>query len=299
MAVSEKQMLEPITPTGAEADQRARTEPRQVHVIQAGKTVGSRVLELWQYRELLYFLAWREVKLRYRQTVLGALWAILQPLITMAIFALLFGRLAGLERRTGDTPYPLYVFIGLAPWTFFANALTNSSTSLIGNVNLVTKVYFPRLIIPMAAVGAGLVDLAISLFVLVVLAAVYGVIPSLSMLVVPVLIVGVALTAAGVGALFAAMTVAYRDVRYALPFAIQCWLFVTPVIYPSSIVPEQWRWVWFMNPMAGFIDALRAAFLGKPLPWAELGMATLTAAFLFAIGAIYFRRVERSFADII
>ncbi len=261
--------------------------------------MGTRVRELWQYRELLYFLTWREVKVRYRQTVLGAVWAILQPLMTMAIFAVLFGRLAGLQRHTGDIPYGLYVYLGLAPWMFFANALTNSSGSLIGNVNLVTKVYFPRIIIPLSAVGAGLIDLAISLLVLLVLAMAWGVVPSISALLLPLFVLGITVTATGVGALFAALTVAYRDVRYALPFLVQCWMFVTPVIYPSTIVPERWRWLLFLNPMAGFTDGIRAGFLGMPLPWPAIGLATALAIGLFVLGSSYFRRVERSFADVI
>jgi lipopolysaccharide transport system permease protein len=299
VALPDNKLVEPLAGAHADPDPVARPERARVQVIEAGKTLGTRLAELWHYRELLYFLAWREVKVRYRQTVLGALWAILQPLLNMAIFALLFGRLAGLDRRTGDTPYALYVYLGLAPWTFFANALNNSSSSLIGNVNLITKVYFPRIIIPLAAVGAGLIDLAISLSVLVVLALVYGVTPSFSMLLVPFLVAGVAVAATGVGALFAALTVAYRDVRYALPFLVQCWMFVTPVIYPSSIVPEKWRWILYLNPMSGFTDGLRAAFLGQPIPVLEVAMAGAIAVLCFMIGAAYFRRVERGFADVI
>lgn len=290
---------ETLTPPLAEPEVARTGEEPKAQVIEPGRSLATRLTEIWRYRELLYFLAWREVKVRYRQTILGALWAILQPLLTMAIFSLLFGRLAGLDKRTGDVPYPVYVYLGLAPWMFFANAVTNSSMSLIGNVNLVTKVYFPRLIIPLASVGAGVIDLAISLSMLGVLAAVYGVAPSLSIALVPLLVLGIMVTATGVGALFAALTVAYRDVRYALPFVIQCWLFLTPVIYPSSIVPERWRWLLFLNPMAGYSESMRAAFMGSPVPWAELGMAVAVSALFLVVGAAYFRRVERSFADVI
>jgi len=224
---------------------------------------------------------------------------LLQPLITMVIFAVLFGRLAGLESRTPGVPYSLYVLLGLAPWTFFANALTNSSQSLVANTSLVTKVYFPRLLIPVSAVGAGLVDAAISFALVLVFALFQGVTPSWSTLLVPLLLAGVAVTATGVGALFAALTVAYRDVRYALPFLVQCWMFVTPVIYPASIVPSRWRWALDVNPMSGYTEGIRAAFLGRTIPWGAVMLSAALSALLLVIGAAYFRRVERGFADVI
>lgn len=276
----------------------AESKPLPVQFIAAGRS-RTRWAELWRYRELVYFLSLREVKLRYRQTALGVLWVVLQPLITMIIFAVLFGRLAGLESRVPGTPYALYVFLGLAPWTFFANALTNSSSSLVANTSLVTKVYFPRVLIPLSAVGAGLVDAAISFALVLVLSLVYGVVPSWSTLLVPLFVAGIGVAATGVGALFSALTVAYRDVRYALPFLIQCWMFVTPVIYPATIIPDEWRWVLHMNPMAGYIAGIRAAFLGQPLPWIDLGTATALSVAFLIVGAAYFRHVERSFADVI
>lgn len=255
--------------------------------------------EIWRYRELLYFLTWRDVKIRYKQTVLGAAWAMLQPFMAMVVFSLFFGRLAGLSARTGGTPYPIYVYAGLLPWTFFANAVTNSGSSLIGSSHLITKVYFPRLIIPLAAVGAGLVDLGVSFFVLLALMAFYGTALSWQLAMVPLFLAGTIMAATGVGSLLAALTAVYRDFRYVVPFMIQLWMFVTPVIYPSSIVPEQWRWLLSLNPMTGLIDGFRSAFLARPFDWPQIGISFGVAVLLFLAGAAYFRGVERRFADII
>jgi len=255
--------------------------------------------ELWQFRELLYFLTWRDVKIRYKQTALGAAWAVLQPFLTMVVFALFFGRLAGLDRKTGGVPYPIYVYAGLLPWTFFASALAASGNSLVGSSNLITKIYFPRLSIPLAAVGAGLVDLAVSFTVLVGLMLFYRTPLSWQLLLVPLFLAGTVLVATGVGALLAALTVAYRDFQYVVPFMIQLWLFVTPVIYPSSIVPERWRWVLFLNPMAGLIEGFRAAFLARPLDWPAIALSVLISLGLFLAGTAYFQQVEDRFADII
>jgi lipopolysaccharide transport system permease protein len=255
--------------------------------------------ELWRYRELLYFLTWRDVKVRYKQTVLGAAWAILQPLLTMIVFSLIFGRLAGLGTKTGGIPYPIYVYAGLLPWTFFANAIGSSGNSLVGSANLVTRVYFPRLIIPLAAAGAGLVDLAVSFTVLLALMLYYGTALSWQLLLAPLFLVGVLLTATGVASVLSALTVAYRDFQYVIPFLVQLWFFVTPVIYPSSILPEPWRWLLALNPMAGLIDGFRAAFLARPLEWPHIGVSLAVSALLFLSGAAYFHTVERRFADII
>jgi lipopolysaccharide transport system permease protein len=260
---------------------------------------GVRWSELWLHRELLYFLTWRDLKIRYKQTVLGAAWAILQPFMTMVVFSLIFGRLAGLGAKTGGVPYPVYVYAGLLPWTFFAGAIANSANSLVGSSNLITKVYFPRLIIPLAAVGAGLMDFSISLVVLFALMGFYGTALSWQVLFLPLFLAGTLVAATGVGALLSALTVAYRDFQYVVPFLVQLWLFVTPVIYPSSLVPQQWRWLLSLNPMAGLIDGFRAAFLGRPLEWPQIGLSLLVAALLFLGGAAYFRKVERRFADVI
>lgn len=261
--------------------------------------IGINWKEIWRYRELLYFLTWRDVKVRYKQTVLGAVWAILQPLLTMLVFTLIFGRLAGLAQKTGGIPYPIFVFAALMPWLFFASALTQSSASLVASSNLITKVYFPRLIIPLAAAGAGLVDLAISSVVLVALMIFYGVALSWQLLLLPLFLLGTLLAATGVGALLSALTVAYRDFQYVVPFMVQLWLFGSPVMYPSGLVPAKWRAVYFLNPMAGLIDGFRAAFLNQPLHWGHIGLSLAISAALFVAGSAYFRRVERRFADII
>jgi lipopolysaccharide transport system permease protein len=274
--------------------------PSEVYVIRPPTGwVGIDWHELWRFRELLYFLTWRDVKIRYKQTALGAAWAVLQPFLTMVVFALFFGRLAGLEHKTGGVPYPIYVYAGLLPWTFFASALAASGNSLVGSSNLITKVYFPRLSIPLAAVGAGLVDLAVSFTVLFGLMLFYRTPVSWQLLWVPLFLAGTVMVATGVGALLAALTVAYRDFQYVVPFMIQLWLFVTPVIYPPSIVPERWRWVLFLNPMAGLIEGFRAAFLARPLDWLSIGLSMLISLGLFLAGTTYFQQVEDRFADII
>jgi lipopolysaccharide transport system permease protein len=260
---------------------------------------GVRWSELWLYRELLYFLTWRDVKIRYKQTVLGAAWAILQPFMTMVVFSLIFGRLAGLGAKTGGVPYPVYVYAGLLPWTFFAGAITNSANSLVGSANLVTKVYFPRLIIPLAAAGAGLVDLAVSFVVLLGLMLYYGIVPSWELVFLPLFLIGVLGTATGVASILSALTVTYRDFQYVVPFLVQLWMFVTPVIYPPTLVPEKWRWLLALNPMAGLIDGFRAALLARPLDWPQIGIALAASAILFLAGAAYFHQGERRFADVI
>jgi len=253
--------------------------------------------ELWTHRELLYFLAWRDVKLRYRQTALGVLWAVLQPFLMMVVFTVLFGRLAHIP--SDDLPYPIFAFVGLVPWQFFQNAVSQSSASLIGNVQLVTKVYFPRMAIPGAAVGTALVDFAISSAILFAMMAFYGIAPCAGIAMLPVLITMLALFAGAVGMWLAGMNVKYRDVKYVLPFVLQLWMFATPVIYPTNFVPAQWRWILMLNPLAGIIGGLRSALLGKTFDWPAIGIAavlTLGAA-VYAVWS--FRRMERSFADVI
>ncbi|HMF54723.1 MAG TPA: ABC transporter permease, partial [Pyrinomonadaceae bacterium] len=248
----------------------------------------------WAYRELLYFLVWRDVKVRYKQTVLGAAWAILQPLLLMLIFNFFFARLGGIS--SGNIPYPLFAYAGLLPWTFFATAITNSGNSLVGSTNLITKVYFPRTFLPAAAVGAGLVDLAIAFGLLIIMMIYYGVGLHLSFALLPVLIVLVTLLALGVGLLMSALNVKYRDVRYALPFIIQIWMFTSPVIYP---VPERWRWLLSMNPMTGIIEGFRAALFGQPFNWLTLGVSAAITLALLVCSALAFNRMEKSFADVI
>jgi lipopolysaccharide transport system permease protein len=251
--------------------------------------------ELWGYRELLFLLASRDVKVRYKQTILGIAWAVIQPIFMMAVFSVFFGRLAGVP--SDGIPYPLFAFAGLLPWMFFSNVVTNCANSLVGNANLITKVYFPRMIIPAAAVGAGLVDFAISFLLLVALMVYYGVGVTSSVLLLPILIVLLTLVALGVGMGLSALNVKYRDVRYALPFLIQFWMFVTPVIYPASLVPEQWRWVLWLNPLTGVIQGFRTALVGAPFDRTGLAVSAVVTVLLLTYAAYAFRRMERSFAD--
>ena len=269
-------------------------------VIEPSKSwVALNLRDLWSYRELLYFLTWRDVKVRYKQTLLGIAWAIIQPLFTMLIFTVFFGHFGGFSARTQGMPYPLFAFAGLLPWTFFANAVTNSGNSLVGSANLITKVYFPRMIIPGAAVGAGLVDFGISFLMLVGLMFYYQVTATWSLLLLPVLIALTALLAVGVGMWLSALNVKYRDVRFALPFLIQLWMFVSPVIFPSTILPEKWRWILELNPLTGIIEAYRSAIFGRPVGWQALGVSALITLLLLIYASYSFRRMEKTFADIV
>src|SRR5262245_17855145 len=255
--------------------------------------------ELWRYRELVFFLCWRDVKVRYKQTALGAAWAILQPAMLMAVFTIFFGRLAGLP--SGDVPYPLFVLAGLLPWTFFSTALTNGATSVIGSERLITKIYFPRLAVPFAAVGAAVVDFAIAMGLLLLVMAGYGHAPSANMWLAPLIFGVVLLTALGLGTLLAALNVAYRDFRYVIPFLIQVGMFATPTIYmkPSGNEGRSIQWLLTINPMTSLIEGFRASLLGGEIPWAGLGVATALAVVVFAVGCLYFRKVEDRFADVI
>ena len=253
--------------------------------------------ELWAYRELLYFLTWRDVKVRYKQAVLGIAWAVIQPLATMVIFTVFFGKLA--KMPSDGIPYPIFSYAALLPWMFFLNAVTNSSNSLIGSANLITKVYFPRLIIPGAAVVAALVDFAIAFVVFVGLFGYYRYSLTWNALLFPVLVLLTVLLALGVGLWTSALNVKYRDVRYALPFLLQLWMFATPVIYPSSLMPERWRWVLAVNPLTGIIEGFRASLLGRPLTWGPLGYSAAVTVLVLVYAAFYFRRTERQFADIV
>ena len=249
--------------------------------------------ELWAYRELLYFLVWRDVKVRYKQTVFGAAWALLQPLLLMLIFTFFFSRLAGI--RT-EVPYPLFAYAGLLPWVFFAHAVTNSGYSLIVSTNLITKVYFPRLLIPMAAVAACLVDLAIAFVLLVVLMIYYQVGPHVELLLLPLAVALLTLVSFSVGSLLSALNVKYRDIRYVMPFLIQIWMFASPVIYP---VPNRWRWLLALNPLTGIIESFRAAFLGLPTDWPTIAISAAITLVLLFVAVVTFGRMERGFADVI
>jgi lipopolysaccharide transport system permease protein len=253
--------------------------------------------ELWEYRELLYFLAWRDIKIRYRQAILGIAWAVVQPLLTMLLFWFLFSRLAGI--KSDGIPYPIFAFSALLLWTFFSNAITNSSNSLVGSSHLITKVYFPRMIIPIAAVGAGLLDLVISLPLLAVLGFYYGVNLNWTILMVPVLILLTICLAVGVGMWLSALNVKYRDIRFALPFLVQLWMFASPIIYPSSMLPGKWRWLLRLNPLTGIIENFRASLFGREFDWAALGISAVITIAVLVYSAYAFRRVEKRFADIV
>jgi lipopolysaccharide transport system permease protein len=254
--------------------------------------------EIWRFRELFYFLTKRDIKVRYKQTVLGGLWAVIQPVFTMIVFTLFFGKLAKVP--SDGIPYPIFVYAGLLPWTYFANALTASGNSLIGSANLVTKVYFPRLIIPASASFAGLLDFLIAMIVLGALMIYYQFIPGIGLLLFPFLVVLTLLCAVGVGLWLSALNVEYRDIRYAIPFLIQIWMFVSPVIYPLSMVKEKYQWLLAINPMGGIINAYRASLLGhKPIDWSLLCISTIIILVIFVSGMYYFRIVEKTFADII
>ena len=254
------------------------------------------VPELWRNRELLYFLIWRDIKVRYKQTVLGAAWALLQPAFMMLIFTLVFGRLAGVS---GNVPYPLFALAGLVPWTFFANAVANSGNSLVNNVQLVTKVYFPRLLMPAAAVLAGMVDLALSTLLLGGMMLYYGVRLTPHILMLPVLFGLTTLCAISTGMWMSALNVKYRDVRFALPFMIQLWLFGSSVVVPSTVVPPHLRWLLYLNPMSPIIEGCRSALFSTPFHWKALALATAITAAAFVAAAHVFKKTERSFADFI
>lgn len=253
--------------------------------------------ELWDYRELLYFLAWRDVKVRYKQTALGVLWAILQPLLAMLVFTLLFSQLEGLT--AGSLPYPLFAYSGLVLWMFFANSVNYTANSLVGNTSLLTKVYFPRIIIPTSAVFACALDLLISCWLLVPLSLWYGVNFSTSALMAPVLVMLLIILAIGVGLFTSALCVKYRDVRYALPFGVQLLMFVSSVITPPSLIPEKFRGLFVLNPLTGIVENFRAVTFGHPINWTSLIAAVALTMLVFSGALLYFRRVEQSFADIV
>jgi lipopolysaccharide transport system permease protein len=254
--------------------------------------------EVWEYRELLYFLTWRDIKVRYKQTMIGAAWAIIQPFFMMVVFSLFFGHLAKIP--SDGIPYPIFVYCALLPWQLFAHALGESSNSLVANERLITKVYFPRLVIPIAAVCGGLVDFVISFVVLLGLMAYYGVVPGVAIVTLPLFVLLAVLTALAVGLWLSALNVQYRDVRYTLGFLSQVWLFATPVAYPSSLVPAPWRALYGLNPMAGVVEGFRWALLGKAEPPdILLGVSTAVVLLILVGGLHYFTRMEEAFADLV
>ena len=253
--------------------------------------------ELWDYRELLYFLTWRDIKVRYKQTVMGILWAVIQPIFTMVIFSLFFGRLAGVS--SDGVPYPLFSLTALVPWTFFANALAQGSNSLVSNSNMLKKVYFPRLMMPTATVLAGLVDFALAFIILIAMMAAYRVYPTANVIWLPFFLLLAGVTSLGVSLWFAAMSVQFRDVRYIIPFLTQAWLFVTPIAYSSTMLPQPWRTLYGLNPMAGVVDGFRWTLLGTATaPGLMIVVSSLAALAILISGVYYFRRMEKTFADI-
>ncbi len=254
--------------------------------------------DLWAYRELLYFLVWRDVKVRYKQTALGALWAIIQPFFTMVVFSVVFGHFGKIP--SDGIPYPVFSFCGLLPWQLFAHALTQSGGSVVASQNLITKVYFPRLVIPLAAVLGGVVDFAVAFVVLIAMMLYYGTLPTLAIVTLPVFLVFILATAFAVGLWLSALNVQFRDVRYVLPFLTQFWLFATPVAYPASLLPARWRGVLALNPMTGVVEGFRWALLGTARPPAlVVGISAAIVVVLLAGGLFYFRRMERTFADLV
>ena len=252
---------------------------------------------LWDYRELLLFLTWRDIRVKYRQTTVGLLWVVLQPVATMLIFSIFFGRVVGID--SGGMPYPLFAFSGIVPWLFFSNSVNSSSNSLVGSSNLITKVYFPRMIIPGAAVLAVLVDFLVALVVVGLTMAWFGVALTRQILFLPFLLILTALLTFGIGLGMAALNVRYRDVRHALPFILQLWMFATPIIYPTSLIPPDWRRLINLNPLTGLIDAYRAVLLGRPIDWSPLLFTSILTLVVLVLAAWYFRRTEEFFADIV
>jgi lipopolysaccharide transport system permease protein len=291
----------PLAPAGGHAPHPGEQGDADAPLIVIGPDTGwpsLRLREIWEYRELLYFLIWRDIKVRYKQTALGAAWAVIQPFFTMVVFSVFFGRLARIPSE--GVPYPVFAYCALVPWSYFANALTMGSNSLVDHGRLITKVYFPRLLVPAASVIAGLLDLAISFTVLLGMLVVYGITPTIALLTLPLFVLLATLTAFAVSLWLSALNVQYRDIRYTLPFLVQFWLFATPVAYPSSLVDERWRALYGLNPMAGVVEGFRWALLGRPsAPGAMILVSTATVLAVLVGGLFYFRRMEKSFADVV
>jgi lipopolysaccharide transport system permease protein len=255
--------------------------------------------DIWRYRELVYFLTWRDIKVRYKQTLLGASWAILRPVLTMIVFSIFFGGLAKIS--SDGYPYPVYTYAALLPWELFSPALSIASRSLVGNANMITKIYFPRMILPLSSVLAGLVDFAIAFLVLIVLMIAYGIAPTSAVWTLPFFLLLALVTALGVGLWLSALNVLYRDIGYVIPFLTQMWLFITPVVYPTSMLPEGWRFIYALNPMSGVVDGFRWALLGNQnsAPGPNLIISSVIAVLVLVTGMFYFRRMERQFADMV
>jgi lipopolysaccharide transport system permease protein len=259
--------------------------------------VSLNLADLWRYRELLYFLTWRDIKIRYKQTVLGAAWAIIQPLATMVVFTVIFGRLVKIPSE--DIPYPVFTYCALLPWSYFATALDKSSSSLVNNAQLLSKVYFPRLVIPLAGVAAGVVDFSFAFLVLIGIMLFYGIVPTATTLALPAFLLLAMATALGVSLWLSALNVQYRDIRYVIPFLIQFWMYATPIVYPSSLIPERWRVLYGLNPMAGVVEGFRWVLIGTDAPGPMLAASAAMVVLILVSGAFYFRRMEKTFADVV
>lgn len=288
-AITEINLRTPV-PSGQDTTHVLRIQP-------SSGWVSLRLGELWAYRELLYFLIWRDIKVRYKQTALGASWAIIQPFSTMVVFSLFFGKLA--KMPSDGIPYPIFCYAALVPWTFFATGLMQSSNSLVGSSNLITKVYFPRLVIPLATVLSGVVDFLVALVVLVGMMLYYHIMPTLNVLWLPLFLLLAFGTSLGVGLWLSSLNVKYRDVRYIVPFITQFWMYATPIAYPSSLLHEPWHTIFGLNPMAGVVAGFRWALLGTAPAGPIVFVSALAAVIMLVSGAFYFRRMEKTFADIV
>ena len=290
--------LQSVNPVTVNAEQIGPTAESEFVIEPRSGWATLDLMELWRYRELAFYLAWRDVKVRYKQTMLGAAWALLQPLLTMLVFAIFFGRLGRMEDQT-TIPYKLFVYTALVPWQFFSFCVTQCAQSLVSSANLISKVYFPRLLVPLATIGVGLVDAAVASLLLVGMMVYYHYVPSITICVLPLLCLGLLVASVGVGTLLSALTVTYRDFRYVVPFLAQLWMFASPVAYSLDRVPAEWRVIYCLNPMAGIIGGFRACLLGEPMNWDCLRVSLGSSLAVLLVGAFYFRRVERRFADIV
>ncbi len=275
----------------------SQTQPL-LRIAPPGRALELNLRELWAFRELLYFFVWRDIKIRYKQTVIGAAWAVLQPFLTMVIFSLFFGRLARMP--SNGLPYPVFYYSALLAWTYFAGALQNATATVVEQQRVITKVYFPRLVLPLAAVISGLLDFAIGLLLFLVMMLYYGIVPTVAALLLPGFLLLAVLTALGVGLWLSALNAIYRDVRYVVPFLVQFWLFASPVVYPSSLVPERWRWLYGLNPMAGVIEGFRWSLTGRGQPPSLLLAVSAGAVLLVLLGGlVYFQKMETTIADVV
>lgn len=253
--------------------------------------------EIWRYRELLTALAGRDIKVRYKQTVLGVAWAVIQPLTTMLIFTLIFGRLAKIP--SDGFPYPVFVFSGLLAWNFFSAAVSSGGTSLLSAGGMISKVYFPRILLPLASIGVSIVDFLVAVLILLCLMFYYSVPVTMNIFLLPLFFTGLAITATGLSAWLSAVTVVYRDFRYVIPFVLQIWMYVTPVIYPMSFIPEKWQWIVYLNPVLGWVEGIKSSFLGGPVDWGMVGISSVLTVGILVVGVRYFEKAEQRFADVI